>query len=112
MNDDGSMIVQCKSCGAKNRIPTEKFGEPAKCGKCDSALDTDIRYTLRCTQCGAKNRVPANKLNAGAKCGKCSEPLATAELLAPQPMFISDMNFDEKVLKSPLPVLLYAWAPS
>ncbi|CAB5094787.1 hypothetical protein D3OALGA1CA_5405 [Olavius algarvensis associated proteobacterium Delta 3] len=112
MTGEGSMIVPCSNCGAKNRIPIERFGAAAKCGKCATDLDTDIRYTLRCTGCGAKNRVPANKLNAGAKCGKCSEPLATAELSAPQPMMISDMNFDEKVMKSPLPVLLFAWAPS
>jgi len=112
MMGDGNMIVPCSQCGAKNRIPTEKFGTPARCGKCAAELDTDIRYTLRCMGCGAKNSVPANKLNARAKCGKCSEPLATGEIFAPQPMMISDMNFDEKVMKSPLPVLLFAWAPS
>lgn len=112
MNQQGSMIVPCNQCGAKNRIPAEKFGTPARCGKCAAELDTDIQYTLRCTECGAKNRVPANKLGSGAKCGKCSAPLATGEVFAPQPMMISDINFDEKVLKSPLPVLLFAWAPS
>lgn len=109
MLSDGNMIVPCNQCGAKNLIPAEKFGTAAKCGKCAAELDTDIQYTLRCTECGAKNRVPANKLNSGAKCGKCSAPLATGEIFAPQPMMISDMNFDEKVMKSPLPKERSGW---
>jgi thioredoxin 2 len=66
---------------------------------------------MRCTQCGARNRVPAEKLSAAPKCGKCGSPLQTGELFAPQPVMVTDGNFESKVLKSPLPVLLFAWAP-
>ncbi|MBU4053972.1 MAG: thioredoxin TrxC [Proteobacteria bacterium] len=31
---------RCSSCGTKNRIPHEKAGQTAKCGKCGSAMDT------------------------------------------------------------------------
>jgi len=68
-------------------------------------------YKLRCIHCGAKNRVPAGKINSGAKCGKCGKALHTEELFAPQPVMITDGNFEEKVMKSPLPVLIFAWAP-
>ena len=68
-------------------------------------------YKMRCTQCGAKNKIPAGKLNAGAKCGKCQSVLNTEELFAPQPVMLTEANFDDKVLKSPLPVLVFAWAP-
>jgi len=37
--------------------------------------------------------------------------LKTGELFEPQPVMVTDGNFDVKVLKSPLPVLLFAWAP-
>ena len=67
-------------------------------------------YKMRCTQCGAKNKIPAGKLKAGAKCGKCKSALNTDELFAPQPVMVTEGNFDDKVLKSPLPVLLFAWA--
>ena len=43
--------------------------------------------------------------------GKCGSLLKTEELFAPQPVMVTDSNFDIKVLKSPLPVLLFAWAP-
>jgi thioredoxin 2 len=66
---------------------------------------------VRCVECGAKNRVPAGRLNAAPKCGKCRQPLETRELLAPQPMIVSDGDFEQKVLRSPLPVLMFAWAP-
>jgi hypothetical protein len=38
--------------------------------------------------------------------------LDTAQLFSPQPMMVGDMNFDEKVVRSPLPVLVYAWSPT
>ncbi|MCU0590635.1 MAG: thioredoxin domain-containing protein [Desulfobacterales bacterium] len=89
----------------------------AKCGRCQAALFPEKTstaaaeaYKLRCTQCGARNRVPASRLDAAPKCGKCGTPLPTAELFGPQPLMVTDGNFEAKVLKSPLPVLLFAWA--
>ena len=66
---------------------------------------------MRCAACGAKNKIPADRIDAGAKCGKCGSLLETRELFEPQPVMVTDGNFDAKVLKSPLPVLLFAWAP-
>lgn len=116
MENKESLIFVCKTCRAKNRIPAEKAEQAATCGKCGADLDTrseaELKYTLRCTACGTKNRVSAGKIDAGAVCGKCRAALATRELSAPQPMMIGDMNFDQQVLKSPIPVLIYAWSPS
>src|SRR5262249_27545496 len=64
---------------------------------------------LRCPSCGADNRGPAEKLDAGraAKCGRCKQPLpATAT-----PLVVSDGTFASDVERSPLPVLVDAWAP-
>jgi thioredoxin 2 len=58
-----------------------------------------------------RNRVPAAKLGAAPKCGKCGALLETDELFGPQPVQVTDGNFEAQVLKSPLPVLLFAWAP-
>jgi thioredoxin 2 len=114
----GNDIVRCTACGAANRIPAEKTGIAAKCGKCHALLPAEQRkeapgeaVKMRCTQCGAKNKIPAGKLDAGGKCGKCGALLNTEELFEPQPVMVTDTNFDVKVLKSPLPVLLFAWAP-
>ena len=90
----------------------------AKCGKCHQPLPAannkskrEETYKMRCGQCGAKNRIPADKLEAGPKCGKCGSMLKTEELFTPQPVMVTDANFDNQILKSPLPVLMWAWAP-
>jgi thioredoxin 2 len=114
----GNDMVRCTACGAANRIPAEKTGMAAKCGKCHTLLPADQRkespgeaVKMRCSECGAKNKIPAGKVDAGGKCGKCGALLKTEELFEPQPVMVTDSNFDVKVLKSPLPVLLFAWAP-
>ena len=115
MNQEETQIVRCGECGAKNRIAASRTASEARCGRCKAPLrpeDGGRSYTLRCTGCGAKNRVKSSRLEDGAKCGRCSLPLDTDALFAPQPVMVSDVNFDEKVLKSPLPVLLYAMSPT
>ena len=67
-------------------------------------------YFFRCADCGTKNRIPAAALGKVGKCGKCGAALRTQELLAGEPVMVTDANFDVMVLKSPLPVLVYCWA--
>ena len=118
MNDTSKVIIRCTACGAANRIPADRIAMAAKCGKCheplpapDDKTGREETYKMRCNQCGAKNRIPFGKLEAGPKCGKCGELLQTEELFAPQPIMVTDANFDSQILKSPLPVLMWAWAP-
>ena len=117
MNTKNAQIIKCPACGASNRIPVDKTEKASKCGKCHAALPAPKPaagagkpYTLRCIGCGAKNRVPTDKMESGPRCGKCKELLKTDELFVPQPIMVTDRNFEDRVLKSPLPVLLFAWA--
>jgi thioredoxin 2 len=117
MENSTHHIVICSSCGAKNRIPHDKISGIPICGKCKAALviektgdEEGKSYFFRCTKCKTRNRIPSQKINAGAKCGKCGALLDTDELFAAQPLMISESNFDNKVLGSPIPVLLFAWA--
>jgi thioredoxin 2 len=110
------VIKICPNCGAKNRIPAHKAKVDAKCGRCRRPLpiegsDSGESFTLRCGQCKAKNRVPAAKLHDGAKCGRCGSALEHQHILSGQPVMVTDANFDQVVMQSPLPVLLYGWAP-
>lgn len=110
-------IIRCRNCGAKNRIPPDHTGETAKCGKCHQMIGTepkakDSSFIMRCSECLTKNRLAESQLDNEAKCGKCGAQLRTNELFAPQPITISDQNFQDKVMKSPLPVLLFAMSPS
>ncbi len=36
---EGSIIVRCPHCGAKNRVPGSRWGERAVCGKCKASMD-------------------------------------------------------------------------
>jgi thioredoxin len=117
MEQNGQRVVRCPQCGAKNRIPARKAGLKARCGKCGSEL-VDGReslpqefYQFRCQSCGAKNRIPRHRIHSGPKCGKCKAPLNTDELFLAQPLTVTDGSFEGTVLRSPLPVLLFAWAP-
>ena len=68
-------------------------------------------FLFRCTNCGTKNKIPADKVGKTGKCGKCGSPMETGLLLSGEPVMVTDANFDNEVLKSPLPVLAFAWAP-
>ncbi len=63
---------------------------------------------IGCPACGATNRVPADKVAQGLApvCGKCKTPLPVGK---PQP--VTDATFAEDVERSPVPVLVDAWAP-
>lgn len=117
MNPPNPDIVVCPQCGAGNRVPAARRGSgAARCGRCRAPLFVQPGgaghiYTLRCSQCGVKNRVPADRLDASAACGKCRAALDTSALFAPQPMEVTERGFEREVLKSPLPVLVFAWAP-
>jgi thioredoxin 2 len=64
---------------------------------------------IRCSKCGANNRVPQAKLAQGLQpvCGQCKAPLAAAA----GPITVTDATFAAEVERSPLPVLVDAWAP-
>lgn len=114
MSKVNTSIIRCPACGAGNRIPVDRIGTAAKCGKCQAALPSGnglAAYKMRCGDCGAKNKIPAAKIDAGPKCGKCGSPLQTEELFKSQPIMVTDANFDTEILKSPLPALMFAWAP-
>ena len=117
MRNGTQRVIICSTCGAKNRIPHEKVRGIPKCGKCGAALDIEQAgtdgaesYLFRCAACKTRNKIPFRKINAGAKCGKCGALLDTDELFAPQPLMVSETNFDQKILKSPIPALVFAWA--
>jgi thioredoxin 2 len=64
---------------------------------------------IRCSSCGAANRVPQDKIARGLtpKCGRCGTRL----VLDLTPLIVTDASFAADVERSPLPVLLDAWAP-
>lgn len=110
-------ICTCPHCGTKNRIPEKRMATTARCGRCHESFspqnghkEEEVVLTLRCSHCRTKNRVPAAKLNAGAKCGRCAAALQHQNVLTGTTVMVTDANFHQTVVDSPLPVLLYAWS--
>jgi len=68
-------------------------------------------YVMRCPDCRTRNRIPADRLGQDAHCGKCGRTLKSTELLSSGALMITDANFEEKILRSPLPAVLFCWAP-
>lgn len=64
---------------------------------------------IRCANCGTANRVPRDKLEQGLrpKCGRCKQALQARQAT---PLTVTDATFAAEVERSPLPVLVDAWA--
>ena len=74
-------------------------------------MSQNAGYKMRCPSCRTKNRIPENRIGQNAKCGKCGNSFATDVLRNAQSVLITDGNFGDMVLRSPLPVLIFSWAP-
>ncbi|HEY4911295.1 MAG TPA: thioredoxin [Methylomirabilota bacterium] len=63
---------------------------------------------IRCPACGVGNRVPREKIDKGLEpvCGRCKAPLR----IDTKPIAVTDASFPADVERSPLPVLVDAWA--
>lgn len=60
---------------------------------------------LVCSQCGATNRVPKERLGDAPVCGRCR-----TELMAAQPVALSEAVFPAFIAGTELPVLVDFWA--
>ncbi len=65
---------------------------------------------IPCPRCGAKNRVPGSKISQRPICGRCRAALVKA-VGAAGPLEVTDHNFKDIVLSSPVPFMLDCWAP-
>ena len=59
-----------------------------------------------CKSCGRKNRIPAKHLGDTGRCGECKTALPPVD----EPMNVDEMEFDEIVRESRVPVLVDFWA--
>ncbi len=60
---------------------------------------------LVCPDCGTTNRVPEARLHDQPVCGRCG-----ADLMAPQPVALTDATYPAFIAKTELPVLVDFWA--
>src|SRR5258708_22525330 len=89
-------------------------GAPMACPQASTPDGPDVAavasdaLVVRCPVCGVGNRVPRAKIDQGLEpvCGRCKTPLRVDT----RPMAVTDASFSKDVERSPLPVLLDAWA--
>jgi thioredoxin 2 len=64
---------------------------------------------IRCPVCGTTNRMLRDRIAQGLQpvCGRCKTSLA----IVSKPVTVTDATFSVEVERSPLPVLVDAWAP-
>ncbi len=60
---------------------------------------------IACAHCGTTNRVPDERLDQDPVCGRCG-----TELLAGEPVELTDVNFDTVTSRTELPVVVDFWA--
>ncbi|MBT8356163.1 MAG: thioredoxin [Deltaproteobacteria bacterium] len=65
---------------------------------------------IRCKNCGVKNRIPKTRLKDQPVCGRCHSRLPERQIFD-SPVIVSDHNFNDEIISSPVPVLLDCWAP-
>lgn len=65
---------------------------------------------LRCPKCRARNKIPKARISDNPKCGKCKTSIKTDNIFDAKVVKVTDSTFEEKVLLSPIPVLLDCWA--
>jgi thioredoxin 2 len=74
-----------------------------------SHVQSSAPLLTRCPACGTTNRVPREKVAQGRApvCGRCKTPLS----ISSTPVTVTDATFAAEVERSPVPVLVDAWAP-
>ena len=72
-------------------------------------MNTDS-IIIRCTNCGVKNRIPKIRVKDRPVCGRCHSRLPERQIFD-SPVIVSDHNFNDEIISSPVPVLLDCWAP-
>lgn len=66
---------------------------------------------VRCPSCGVKNRIDRRRaLATTPRCARCHERL-TVPVRQDAPIAVRDADFEARVVRSPLPVLLEFWSP-
>jgi thioredoxin 2 len=110
--------VRCTHCSAKNKLPLTRLGRRPSCGKCKQELFPESSpissgtVIIPCKQCQTNNKVPLKKLAAQPRCGKCKTLLDLDVNTQSTPFILSDQNFAETVLRSPLPFLVNFHSPN
>ena len=118
MTNNNDYYIRCSHCGTRNKLSSAGLGRGPHCGKCKEQLFSEsspIRagaIILSCKQCQTSNKIPLKRIGDQPICGKCKSPLDLNFSTQGGPLVLSDQNFTETVLRSPLPFLVNFFSPN
>lgn len=118
MPEKKDYYIRCSHCGAKNKLPAVRLGQSPNCGRCKEQLFSESSpihsgtLIVSCKQCQASNKIPLKKIGDQPICGRCKSSLALNFSSQGAPLLLSDQNFSETVLRSPLPFLVNFFSPN
>ena len=116
--DSNEHYLRCTQCSARNKLPLARLGKNPVCGRCKQKLFSENspistgEIIVPCNQCQTSNRIPLQRLGAQPRCGKCKSQLTIRLINQNGPLTLSDLNFSETVLRSPLPFLVNFHSPN
>ncbi len=118
MANNADYYIRCSHCGKRNKLSSVRLGQSPTCGKCKEQLFSEsspVRagaIILSCRQCQTSNKIPLKRIGDQPVCGKCKSPLSLNLTTNSGPVSLSDHNFTETVLRSPLPFLVNFFSPN
>ena len=118
MASNTDYFIRCSNCGTRNRLSPARLGQSPNCGKCKEQLfsaSSPLRsgaIILSCRRCQTSNKIPLKRIGDEPICGKCKSTLDLNFSTQGGPLSLSDQNFTETVLRSPLLFLVNFFSPN
>lgn len=63
-----------------------------------------------CPSCSSQNRIPTTRVGQTGRCGRCRAPLQPGGYYSPEPVVVTEKDFDLVTHNGSLPVLVDFWA--
>jgi thioredoxin 1 len=113
--------ISCPACGETYHVSAEHSGRSLKCRRCERVFEIVAPIADRTASATAASSGSAYGTTSAARTATApggtaagtataTHPSSTATAAAGHPIEVTDQNFEQSVLRSPLPVVVDFWA--